>query len=169
MAAASSTRFSFDNADADMVFEEDSQPEQVAFNSPPQEAELAMEPPAELNPQPEAQGTSSAVPPACPRDLCPGDDNSQETTKFRKLDPKSQKDLDERALIPNALTSKADFTEMFGRYKAKWSQLGVATHGVQKGQVYDVLSQTELKLEFDREKTPPDNYDAARPWNFVPN
>ena len=99
----------------------------------------------------------------CPDELPPTDPKGHEVPsqeaevpkiKFRQLDPRSQKELDERTLIPNAMTSKSEFQSMFGKYKAKWSQLRVETHGVQKGQTYDVVTQTDLKMNFVKEQVP---------------
>lgn len=160
MMAASSSRLNIDDPEADMVFEE-SQPEQSGLWAPPQEPGFVFEPPAEHISTPEAKGNevpSSPVRQARPRDLGQDPAGSQEPevsrTKYRKLDPKSQKDLDERTLIPNALTSKSDFQAMFQKYKAKWSQLRAETHGVQRGETYDVLTQTELKMKFVGEQVP---------------
>ena len=129
MMAASSSRLNIDDPEADMVFEE-SQPEQSGLWAPPQEPGFVFQPPAEHISTPEAKSNevaSSPVRQARPRDLGQDPAGSQEPevsrTKYRKLDPKSQKELDERTLIPNALTSKSDFQAMFQTYKAKWSQL----------------------------------------------
>ena len=48
-------------------------------------------------------------------------------------------------MIPNALTSKQMFSDMFAKYKSKWSKLSKATHGVRSGKVYDILTLTEQK------------------------
>ena len=161
--AASSSRLSIDDADADMVFET-SQPEPAGFWDPPQEPGFGLETVAGPISIPKAEGHEVHEVPISPvrqtRAREPGQepDGSQEADvsriKYRKLDPKSQKDLDERSLIPNALTSKSDFEAMFQKYKAKWCMITPGTHGVQPGEVYDVLTQTELKMKYVGEQMP---------------
>ena len=110
-------------------------PDQLQPGAPPrsQDPTTLADAPAELSSSPKGMGIRK---------------------KHRKLDPKSQKDLDERAFIPNALTSKADFTAMFGRYKTKWAHLGKDSHGIEAGKVYDVLTLTEQKMDFVRKEMP---------------
>ena len=74
--------------------------------------------------------------------------------KFRQLDPKSQADLDARALIPNALTSKDEFSAMFQGYKALSSKRTKDCDGMEIGKVYDVLMDTEEKMQFVRQEMP---------------
>ena len=137
--AASSSRLSIDDPDADMVFET-SQPEQSGFWDPPQEPGFGLETVAGPISIPKAEGHEVPISPvrqARAREPGQEPDGSQEPDvariKYRKLDPKSQKDLDERTLIPNALTSKSGFEAMFQTYKAKWCTLTPGTHGVQPG------------------------------------
>ena len=134
MMAASSSRLTIDDPEADMVFEE-SQPEQSVFWAPPQEPGFGVETLAGPISTPKAEGNEVPISPvrqARARELGQEPDGSQEPDvariKYRKLDPKSQKDLDERSLIPNSLTSKSDFEAMFQMYKAKWCTLTPATH-----------------------------------------
>ena len=133
--------------------------QELAFDLPPPGGPPGEEGPddgdARLGdwPEPPAEGELTQLPPSLPSEEL---SNSQKDVmndmgirkKYRQLDPKSQKDLDERAFIPTALTSKADFNAMFGRYKAKWAGLCKDTHGIEIGKVYDVLTLTEQKLGF---------------------
>ena len=112
--AASSSRLSIDNPDDDMVFE-DSQPEQSDVWAAPQALGFGVETLAGPISIPKAEGNEVPISPvrqARARELGQEPDGSQEPDftqiKYRKLDPKSQKDLDERTRIPNALTSKSD-------------------------------------------------------------
>ena len=109
--AASSSRLSIDDPDADMVFET-SQPEPSDFRDPPQEPGFGLETVAGPISIPKAEGNEVPISPVRQtRAREPGQepDGSQEAAasriKYRKLDPKSQKDLDERSRIPNALAS----------------------------------------------------------------
>ena len=138
MMAASSSRLTIDDPEADMLFDE-SQPEQSGLWAPLQEPGFAFEPPAGHISTPEAKGNevpSSPVRQARPRDLGQDPAVSQAPevshTKYRKLDPKSQKDLDERTLTPDALTSKSDVQAMFQTCKAKLPHRSAETHGVQR-------------------------------------
>ena len=87
MMAASSSRLSIDDPEADMVSEE-SQPEQSGLWAPPQEPGFVFEPPAEHISTPEAKGNEV---PSSP-DPVGIQEPEVSRTKYRKLDPKSQQD-----------------------------------------------------------------------------
>ena len=74
--------------------------------------------------------------------------------KYRVLDPKSAKAMEERSLIPNAFTSKDSFTYMFSQYKGAWSRLTKATHGIQSGKVHDILTLTDQRMSLVKEEMP---------------
>ena len=158
--ASSTVQSCLDNSQPDEVPEESEQEQGLLPDmEPPRDTGFDC-PPSELV-EPTQRGSEDPGPshrPASPRGLSQDNQGSQhsegQSTKYRKLDPKSQKDLDERALIPNALTSKSEFQAMFGKYKSKWSQLGVESHGVQQGKIYDVLTETDLKMKFVQEQVP---------------
>ena len=161
--AASSSRLSIDDSDADMC-PEPSQAEPSGCWELPEEPDFGLETVAGCLSIPKAaeheihEFPLSPDPQTGAREAGQEPHGSQEAAvsriKYRKLDPKSQKDLDERSLIPNALTSKSDFEAMFQKYKAKWCTLTPETHGVQPGEVYDVLTQTELKMKYVGEQVP---------------
>ena len=136
--AASSYRLGTDDPDTDMVAGE-SQPGQWGLEPHPQEPGVGFEPPAEYIETHEAKGND---------DPAVSQEPEVSRTKYRELDPKSQKDLYERTLIPNALSSTSGAQAMFQKCKSKWSQLKPDSHGVQREKTYDVLTQKEIKMKF---------------------
>ena len=71
-----------------------------------------------------------------------------------KLNPKSQADLDARACIPGAVSSKGTFAEMFAKYNTAYSKLSKANHSAPVGYVKDILLDHRLAKDPVQELKP---------------
>ena len=65
----------------------------------------------------------------------------------KKLNPKSQADLDARALIPGATTSAAVFKAMWAASATQYSSFDKSKHGLPPADMSDILLDTQSKVD----------------------